>query len=493
MERNSLISTGIDGLDIILRGGLPPKNMYAIQGSSGSGKTTLGLQFLIAGARKGDRCMYIATSEKPAEIDEIARSHGWSLEGVSINRLSFYGDRGTGGRGQTMIAPAEVELPQIIDSIVRLISEYDPQRIVLDSLSEIRLLSRERVWFQRQLMMLKEFLSGRSSTTLLTDTSTEERSELKTVVNGVITMSRTKPLYGPTRRRLEIEKLRGHDFMSGMHDYAVVRGGLKVFPRLVSSEYKKDFSPETVSTGIDEFDSLLGGGLDRGTATLLSGAAGTGKSALVTAIAIAAARRGERSAIYTFDERMATIKSRAKSLGMDLEHRRDEGLLEIVQIDPAELTAGEFSSRVIKEVVEHETSVVAVDSLNGYAYALPDEHFLSVHLHELAAFLGVRGVVTLMTMAQQVGFGLSGGNPPFEVSYVSDTVVNLGYFEYRGTVRKALSVRKRRSGEHDQTIRELIMGSSGIRIGAVLDKFEGISNGIPRYVGECPDPEEECP
>ncbi len=479
------MESGIPGLDRVLIGGLPRNQIYAIYGTSGSGKTTLSLQFLLEGAQKGERCLFIGTSETVPEVRRIALSHGWSLEGVDVLHISMHVGE-TPGPAQTMLNPVEIELPQIVESLIEKIRKYDPQRVVIDSLSEIRLLAKQKSWYQRQLMMLKQFLEPRACTALFTDTVGEENGILKTIVHGVIEMSRNDPAYGPERRRFRIEKLRGHPFISGFHDYTIVKGGVKVFPRLISSEHKRDYAVEAVSSGKEELDLLLGGGLDRGTCTLLQGAAGTGKSALATQFAVAAAQRNERSAIFCFDERISTFTKRAQGLGMDIDTYIGDGRITVSQIDPAEVSAGEFSSTVSELVLKKDISLVTIDSLNGYAYALPDERFLSVHMHELASFLNLQGVVTLFTMSQQTGFGMNTAPPPFEVSYVSDSVINLGYFEYNGSVRKAISVLKRRSGIHERSIRELTMDSKGLHIGPALEEFEGIATGIVRYTGQKP-------
>jgi circadian clock protein KaiC len=482
IEPTEFMESGIPGLDNILRGGLPRNQMYAIYGTSGSGKTTLSLQFLLHGVQMGERCLHICTSETVDEIQRIAISHGWSLEGLNIIHISMpLGEKS--GPGQTMFYSVEIELPQIVEKLINAIRDFNPQRVVIDSLSEIRLLARQESWYQRQLMILKDFLEPRACTVLLTDTVGEENNVLKTIVHGAIEMSRTYPLYGPERRRLRIEKLRGHQFISGYHDYNIVKGGVKVFPRLISSEHRRKYSKEAVGSGVAELDRLLGGGLDRGTCTLLQGASGTGKSALSSQFAVSAAQRNERSMIFCFDERISTFVQRAEGLGMNLETYFANGLITINQVDPAELSAGEFSSNVIETVIEKDISLIVIDSLNGYAYALPDERFLSVHLHELASFLNVQGVVTLFTMSQQGVFGLNVVPSPFNVSYVADTVLNIGYFEHQGTVHKALSVLKRRNGNHERTIRELTMDSGGLHVGPVLQEFEGIATGNPRYIG----------
>lgn len=482
IEMSEYMESGIPGLDKILQGGLPRNHLYAIYGSSGSGKTTLSLQFLLKGVQMGERCLYIGTSESEAEIRQIAQSHGWSLEGITITRLLYYTDKT--GTGQTMLYPVEVELPQIVDRLIKMIEGYNPQRVVFDSLSEIRLLAGQMSWYQHQLLLLKTFFESRDCTAIFTDTILEPGSPLRTITHGEIELSRIEPLYGPERRRLRIDKLRGHSFVSGFHDYTIVKGGLTVFPRLISSEHRRQFTHELFSSGNSEIDHLLHGGLERGTVTLVQGVTGTGKTSLATQYAVAAAQRNERSLIFCFDERVSTLVERAKGLGMDIETYIADGRITISQIDPAELTAGEFSNMVYEAVIRNEISLVIIDSINGYAYALPEERFLAVHLHELTSFLNLQGVVTLFTLNQQGGLGFTTTPSPFDISYISDSVINLAFFEHRGQIHKSLMVLKQRSGYHESTIRELTMDSRGLHIGPVLYEFEGIATGIPRYVSE---------
>ncbi|NLG18848.1 MAG: AAA family ATPase [Fibrobacter sp.] len=480
IEMSEYMESGIPGLDKILRGGLPRNHMYALYGVSGSGKTTLSLQFLLKGAETGEGCLYIGTSESEAEIRQVAQSHGWSLEGITITRLLYHTDKT--GTGQTMLYPVEVELPQIVDRLIKMIEGYNPKRVVFDSLSEIRLLAGQMSWYQSQLLFLKTFLESRDCTAIFTDTIIEPGSPLRTIAHGEIELSRIEPNYGPERRRLRIDKLRGHSFVSGFHDYTIVRGGVIVFPRLISSEHRRQFTHELISSGNSEIDHLLHGGLERGTVTLVQGVTGTGKTSLVTQYAVTAAQRNERSLIFCFDERISTLVERAKGLGMDMENYIDNGCITISQIDPADLTAGEFSNMVSKAVSENEISLVIIDSINGYAYALPDERFLTVHLHELTSFLDLQGVVTLLTLNQQGGLGFTNAPSPFDISYISDSVINLAFFEHRGQIHKSLMVLKQRSGYHESTIHELTMDSRGLHIGPVLYEFEGIATGIPRYV-----------
>jgi circadian clock protein KaiC len=489
-EMTEFMESGIPGLDHVLKGGLPRNRMYAVCGASGSGKTTMCLHFLIHGIGQGERCLYVGTSETEVEIRQVAESHGWSLEGLTIRYLRMTPDQNAGPE-QTMLHPAEVELPRTVEALIGHIKEDDPQRVVIDSLSEIRLLAREENWYRRQLVALKNFLMERQCTALLTDTECKANSIVSTLVHGAIEMKRESPLYGPEKRHLMVGKLRGHDFVSGYHDYRIVRGGLRVFPRLIAAEHRTGFTNERLASGIPELDTLLGGGLDRGTSTVVDGAAGTGKSAISTQLAIAAAQRGERSLIYCFDERLQTFFGRARGLGMPIEKHVEEGTIIVRQVDPAELSAGEFSSMVVDAVTEKQVKMVIVDSLNGYVYALPDERFLSVHLHELSSFLNLKGVVTVFTLATHGGMSATGGITPFEVSYVADTVIGLRYFEFQGSIRKSISVQKKRGGDHERTIRELTMDSGGVHVGLVLKEFEGIISGLPKYVGRKLDEKEE--
>lgn len=477
--------SGIPGLDQILHGGLPRNQVYLLYGHSGSGKTTLSLQFLMEGARRGERCLYIGTSETKEEILEVARSHGWSLEGVTISRRGMsVGQEAQPGPSQTMLHPAEVELPRAVESLIEEVEKLNPTRVVIDSLSEIRLLSREKAWFQRQLMTLKQFFQGRECTVLLTDIVPEESSVFKTIVHGILEMGRVDPTYGPDRNRLRIEKLRAHPYSSGYHDYRIVTGGLRVFPRLVAAEYRPSYRAEQMSSGLEGLDRLLGGGPARGSSTLLSGAPGTGKSTLATQFATTSAARGEKVLIYCFDERAPSYVARAEGLGMPIERYMHKGLIEIRTVDPAELTAGELSHQIAQKVMTTDTRMVVIDSLNGYAYALPNERFLSVHLHELASFLGQHGVLSLFTLARHAGQSPRIAETALEVSYVADTVIDLRFFEHRGSIRTAISASKRRGGEHEHTIRELTMDSGGLHIGPVLEEFEGLLSGTPRYYGK---------
>lgn len=476
------VSSGIQGLDAILRGGFPEGHSYLIQGRHGAGKTTLGLQFCMRGAREGEKALYLSTCETEAEIREVAASHGWGLEGVTLHhhdpRASF-----PQGREQSVFHPAEVELPQTMEVILSVIREVKPRRLVVDSLSEIRLLSPEGRWFRRQVLALKDELFKQGCTTLFCDDRLTPEQPVHSIVHGVVDLEQVTPEYGPSRRRIHIAKLRGSTYVSGQHDFRIRTGGMEVYPRLVAAAHRQQAPTEVVSTGLPELDTLFGGGIDRGTATLLLGPSGTGKSTLAAQFALAAADRGESSAAYVFDERVQTLLARAAGMKMRLEERVEEGLVELRQVDPAELTPGEFSQAVRQAVEEKEVRMVIIDSLAGYLNAMPEERRLSLYLHELLSFLNERGVMAILIMTQH---GLPGSPRavPFDVSYISDSVLLFHSFEFAGELRKAISVYKRRAGDHERTLRELRFGEGGVEIGEPLRAFRGITTGTPDFLGE---------
>ncbi len=481
-EPDSRAATGIEGLDRVLGGGLPRHHACLVQGDPGSGKTTLGLHFCITGARQGERVLYLTTCESEDEVRQIARSHGWSLDGVAVH---YHDARATFGvePEQSVFHPAEVELPRTIESILSVIDRVDPERLVIDSLSEIRLLAADPRWFRRQVLALKENLAGRQCTTLFCDDRLDPHQPVQSIVHGVIELEQVPPDYGPDRRRLRVVKMRGQTFSSGYHDLTIRTGGIDVYPRLVAAEYRERFEPETLPSGVAELDALFGGGADRGAATLLLGPAGTGKSIVASQFAVAAAERGERTAMYVFDERIQTLLGRARGLGLDLERHLERSTLEIQQIDPAELTVGQFSHTVSRATAERGIRLVILDSLAGYVHAMPSERSLALHLHELLSYLGQQGVTVLMVMAQH-GLVGSARRTPFDLSYIADNVLLFHAFEYAGELRKAISVYKRRGGAHEAALRELQFGPEGIRIGEPLRKFHGILTGTPRYLGE---------
>ncbi len=473
--------TGIRGLDKLLIGGFPREHTYLIEGEPGSGKTTLGLQFCISGAKRGERVLYLSTCESEKELQGIARAHGWPLDGVHV----YHHDAPTNirdGLNQSVFHPAEVELPRTMEAIFSVIDQIDPQRLVVDSLSELRNLAVDPKWFRRELLALKEDLDGRRCTTLLCDESLQASHPVASIVHGVVQLEQLAADYGPDRRRVRVTKLRGIPHVSGFHDMRIQHGGISVYPRLVAAEHRQKSDEMSVSSGIAQLDQLCGGGLDAGATTLLLGASGAGKSITATQFAVTAAERGERAALFVFDERIQTTIGRARGLGVDLEHHVDRGLIDLIQVDPAELTPGEFSWQVQRAVEQEGVNLVVIDSLVGYAHAMPNDRLLALHLHELLAFLNQLRVTAIVIMTQH---GLPGTlrETPFDVSYVADTVILFHLFEFGGEMRKAISVFKRRGGSHEPTLRELSLGPEGISIGEPLRQFHGILSGVPSYTG----------
>jgi circadian clock protein KaiC len=479
------ILTGIAGLDDILGGGIPKGHLYLVEGEPGTGKTTLALQFLLEGVSRGEKGMYITLSESKKELEQVARSHGWSTDVLSIYEMIPPDEDLSSEAQYTVFHPSEVELADTITAIMQQIETVNPERIVLDSLSEFRMLARDALRYRRQILALKRHFAGLNCTVLLLDDRSAEGGandlQLQSIAHGVIKLQSLERDFGIRRRRLEIHKLRGSKFREGYHDYSMRTGGISVFPRLIASEHKAGFERKCVESGLQELDDLFRGGIDTGTSTLLMGPAGCGKSTIALRYAVSAAERGEKAIIFTFDESLATLTGRANGLGMDVTKHINAGLLEIEQIDPAELSPGEFVSRICRLVEEQNLRVVVIDSLNGFLNAMPHEQFLAMQLHELLAYLSQQGVATLLTMAQHGFFGVT--ESPIDVSYLADTVLLFRYFEQAGAVRQALSVVKKRSGPHERTIRELIFGEGCIVVGPPLDEFDGVLTGNPQFTG----------
>jgi circadian clock protein KaiC len=478
-------NTGIEGLDRILGGGLPRENVFLIRGPSGSGKTTLGLQFLIEGVRLGESALYIGTSETRHSLDGIAEGHGWSLDGVRTH-LHEGAEANSAAMDQTMLHPAEVELPRTMEAVLAVADAIRPDRLVIDSLAEIRALAREDLWYRRQLRVLRQHFRDSRCTALLMEIPEADRPAIKSIVGGTIELDSSTPSFGPERRRLRVAKIRGQGFATGYHDYKIRPGGLVVYPRLVAAEHRHRFDPERIGSGLPALDHMLGGGIDRGTSTLLLGQAGTGKSLIALHYAVAAADRGERSAMYLFDERIQTLCHRAAGVGLPLDRLMEEGMIEVRQVDPAELTPGEFSQMVREAVTDRGARLVVLDSLNGYSYAMPEERFLTLYLHELSSYLNQQAVASIFVLAQH-GIDAIHSQQEFDVSYIADAVVLFRHFEHAGAVRKAVSVYKHRTSPHEATIRELRVGRGGIEIGEPLLEFSGVLGGNPRYVGRALD------
>jgi circadian clock protein KaiC len=480
------ISTGNAGLDSILGGGLPAKRLYLIEGAPGSGKTTLALQFLLQGGRAGEPVLYVTLSETSEELSVVAASHGWSLDNVDLFELASADSVLGMGRDQSILHSWEMELGGTIDLIRQEVERVKPQRIVFDSLSELRLLAQDPLRYRRQLLFLKQFFARLDTTVLLVDDLTGgtgvRDNHLHSLCHGVITLERLTLDFGAARRRMQIQKMRGVEFVAGYHDMIIRKGGIDIFPRLIAADHHADFSGEPVPSKIPALDAILGGGPQRGTTTLISGPAGTGKTTLALQYLIAACERGENTVIYQFDERVGTLISRARQIGVDLETWVHEGRLSIRQIDPAEIAPGEFAAMVQRAVEERDARIILIDSLNGYMAAMPQEQQLILQLHELLSYLSHRGVVTLLINPQQGFFGSMNANEP-NVSYIADVVILLRFFEAEGRIRKALSVVKNRSGAHEDTIRELRIDAQGLRVGAPLSDFRGVLKGTPEYLG----------
>lgn len=478
----SLASTGVIGLDDVLSGGLTRKRLYLVEGTPGSGKTTLALQFLMAGAKDGEPVLYVTLSETAEELRAVAESHGWTLDGIEIRELAPTEGVLDPEEQNTMFHPSETELASTTQLILEDVERLRPARVVFDSLSELRLLAGSALRYRRQILALKQFFASRDCTVLLLDdmTATDHDLQMQSIAHGVVLLEQLNPEYGAERRRVRIVKYRGVKFRGGFHDFVIHKGGIQVFPRLVAAEHRRLSSHAKLASEIAELDVLLGGGIEEGTSTLIVGAAGTGKSTVAAQFAAAAATRGQGAALFVFDESPATLLSRCEQLGINLPAQLDAGRATIQQVDPAELTPGEFIHAIRRAVEVQKAKLIVIDSLNGYLNAMPEERHLTIQLHELLVYLGQMGAATILIGAHQ---GLIGTQmvSPVDATYLADAVLLLRYFEHRGEVRQTISVMKKRGGAHERTLREFRLGAGGVTVGRPLQEFRGVLTGTPVY------------
>ncbi|HVL71715.1 MAG TPA: ATPase domain-containing protein [Beijerinckiaceae bacterium] len=478
------IVSGVPGLDDVLAGGYTPNRAHLIEGRPGSGKTTLGLQFLREGARGGEPCLYITLSESRRELNAVAERHGWSLDGIHIYELVPPELSLDPKQQQSLVYASDLELGETVQMALAEIERVKPARVVFDSLSEIRLLSQGSLRYRRQVLALKSYFLLNEATVLMLDDLTSEHDDLNlhSLSHAVIRLEQVTPTYGAERRRLNVIKMRGTAFRGGYHDYVIRKGGLQVFPRLVAADHHRPFPDGSAASGVPELDAVLGGGLDRGTSTLVIGPSGAGKSTLALSYLGAALDRGEPGLIVTFDETVGILLRRAAGVGFDLEPHVTAGRLRIEQIDPSNVSQGEFAGRVRSAVERDGARIVLIDSLTGYMSAMSEQPALVLQMHELLTYLNQQGVVTVLILAQH---GMIGSmTAPVDLTYLSDSIVMLRFFEARGRVRRALSVLKKRTGPHEDTIREFRIDGAGLRVGPPLEEFRGVLTGVPTYEGQ---------
>jgi circadian clock protein KaiC len=494
MQRNNITatipeqaraSTGVAGLDVVLGGGLPTQHVYLIEGDPGSGKTTLGLQFLRLGVQQNERGLYVTLSETAAELRTVAASHGWTLDGIELFEL-VSSEGLSPDLEQSILHPSQVELGETVRGVIAAVERLKPQRVVFDSLSEMRLLAQDPLRYRRQVLALKKFFADQGCTVLLLDdrSSRDTDQQLHSIAHGVISLEQSVDQYGPERRRLRVLKMRGIRFRGGEHDFVLDTGGLSVFPRLVAAEHRITPDHSVVSSGVPMLDALMGGGLPCGSSTLFSGPSGVGKTTTAMACTLASLQRGARAVYYLFDEGLATMLIRGKALGMDLEPYLKSGQLRVVPLDPAEVSAGEFAHMVRHAVEEDGAGLVAIDSLNAYLQAMPGSKYLMLQMHELLTYLNHRNIVTILILGQHGVLGEIESD--IDMSYLADAILLFRFFEARGRLLKAVSMVKSRTNRHEQTIREFRMGPKGLEVGQELTDFEGVIAGVTAYRGGMP-------
>ena len=478
-------STGIPGLDDVLGGGLPSRHIYLVEGDPGSGKTTLGLHFLLDGVRRDEKGLYVTLSETASELRTVAASHGWDLAGIELFEL-VSSEGLSPDLEQSILHPSQIELGETVRGVIAAVERLQPQRVVFDSLSEMRLLAQDPLRYRRQVLALKKFFADQGCTVMLLDdrSSRDTDQQLHSIAHGVINLEQAVDQYGPERRRLRVLKMRGIRFRGGEHDFVLDTGGLAVFPRLVAAEHRLEVEHKVLSTGVPKLDELMGGGMPRGSNSLFSGPSGVGKTTTAVCCTFSALQRGERAVYYLFDEGLSTLVVRARALGMDIHPYLEIGQLQVVPLDPAEVSAGEFAHMVREAVEEGQARVVVIDSLNAYLQAMPGSKYLMLQMHELLTYLNHRNVVTILILAQHGVLGEV--HSEVDMSYLADAILLFRFFEARGKLLKAVSMIKSRTTAHELTIREFRLGPQGLEVGQELTDFEGVLAGVPVYHGKVP-------
>lgn len=490
MDSSRFVPSGVPGLDDVLNGGFLREGFYLVQGDPGSGKTTVALQFVRGRVIAGEPCLYITLTESQRDLESTCSSHGLSLEGVEVCDLTRSAANLAGEPEASVFHPSETELGETTQAIFSAVESGRPRHVVFDGLSEMRLLSGNALVYRRQLLAMKEFFAQRKATVLLLDDRSSAFGDVppESLVGGNIVLERTLPQYGRARRRMYVTKIRGSKFREGYHDYEIVQGGVVVHPRLIAAEHHESFTREAVPSGLANLDAMLAGGLATGSTALMLGPAGVGKSTMAMQFAVTAMKAGQKSAVYMFDEVLDTLIDRVEKLCVGkqggLRAFISEGLLHAQQVDPAELSPGAFAHEV-RRAVEAGAKVVVIDSLNGYLNAMPEERFLTTHLHEMFSYLNQTGVLTIMVVAQHgMIVGATAGAGEVDVSYLADTVLLFRYFEAGAEIKQALSVFKKRTGEHERTLRELRISAKGVAVGEALKEFRGVMTGVPQYEGK---------